>query len=67
LLTDQGAKRGAIAELKSAVELKPDYSKAHTEMAKLYTVIGQPQQAASVLAQQKKIKASSNPPRKINC
>jgi tetratricopeptide (TPR) repeat protein len=58
LLAAQGADRQAIANLKAAVELNPNYSAAYGALVELYRKDGQAQEAAKALEQQKRIKGS---------
>ena len=57
-----GEKEKAIADLNTAVELKPTYSEAYSQLARLYTQTGKPARAAEVLAQQKQFANSAEPP-----
>ena len=57
----QGEKEKAITDLNAAIELEPDYAEAYTELAQIYSETGQASRAAEVLAQQKKLGASSQP------
>ena len=60
-LQAQGEKEKAIADLNVVIELEPDYADAYTELARIYSEVGQASQAAEVLAQQKKLGAPSQP------
>jgi len=60
-LQAQGEKEKAIADLNVVLELEPDYAEAYTELARIYSETGQASRAAEVLAQQKKLGASSQP------
>jgi tetratricopeptide (TPR) repeat protein len=58
-LQSRGEKEKAIADLNAVIELEPDYAEAYTELARVYSETGQASRAAEVLAQQKKLGASS--------
>ncbi len=60
-LQAQGQKEKAIADLNTVIQLEPEYSEAYTELAQIYSETGQASRAAEVLAQQKKLGASSQP------
>jgi len=60
-LQAQGEKEKAIADLNAVIGLEPDYAEAYTELARIYSETGQASRAAEVLAQQKKLGASSQP------
>lgn len=60
-LQAQGEKDKAIADLNVVIELEPDYGEAYTELAQIYAETGQASRAAEVLAQQRKLGASSQP------
>ncbi len=60
VLAIQGAKRRAITDLNASIILNPNYAAAYQELARLYAETGQPQQAAKMLAAEKKQSTASS-------
>lgn len=56
----QGEPRKGIADLETATALQPGFAPAYSELARLYSTIGQRTKSALALAAQKKIEQSTN-------
>jgi predicted Zn-dependent protease len=52
----KGDRQQAITDLETVVALQPRNSTVYTELAELYSKIGDPQKASIILAKQKEIK-----------
>jgi tetratricopeptide (TPR) repeat protein len=58
VLISQGHQREAVADLETALALQPTLSLAYSDLAELYTKLGEPDKAAALLAKQRELAAT---------